>query len=73
MRDLIKFGLKYHTREGLPVRILTTSMKHPDYPVVALIDHGEQEEPVILTKTGCFDVDERNHPYDLIRDGGGRR
>lgn len=67
MREVVKLGLKYQTREGLPVRILTTIMKHPTYPVVALINHGDQEEPVIFTKTGCFDVDVRNHPYDLER------
>ena len=68
MRELIKFGLHYHTRDGHPVRILTTSMKHDRYPVVALIDFGDHEEPVVLTKTGCFDADTRTSPYDLGRD-----
>jgi hypothetical protein len=68
MRKLIYLGHQYLTSDGHGAHILTTSMKHPTYPVVALIDFGGYEEPVVLTKTGCFDYHARNHPYDLVKD-----
>jgi len=67
MRDLIKLGNHYRTRNGESVRILTTTRKSVLYPVVGLIDHGKTEEVVVYTKTGCYDVDERNSPLDLER------
>jgi hypothetical protein len=67
MRDLIKLGNHYRTREGESVRVLTTTLRAGRYTVVALIDFGDHEEPQVFTKTGCFDVDERRHPYDLER------
>jgi len=43
-------------------------MKHPNYPVVGLIDHDGVEEPCVWTKTGCFDFDARKRDYDLVKD-----
>jgi len=71
MRDIIKLGLHYRTRNWHPVRILTTIRKDPEYPVVGLIDMGTMGETVAtFTKTGCFDEDERNSQWDLERDTG---
>jgi hypothetical protein len=67
MRDLIKLGNHYRTRGGKPVRVLTTTLKGGRYTVLGLIDFGEYEEVGVFTKTGCYDVDERRHPYDLER------
>jgi hypothetical protein len=67
MRDLIKLGNHYRTRDGHPVRILTATLKGGRYTVLGLVDYGNYEEIAVYTKTGCYDVDERNHPYDLER------
>jgi len=67
MRDLIKLGNHYRTREGHTVRVLTTTLKGGRYTVLGLIDYGDYEEIAVYTKTGCYDVDERNNPLDLER------
>jgi len=68
MKNPIYLNHDYLTRDGHKVRILTTTMKHPNYPVVGLIDHDGVEEPCVWTKTGCFDVDARKRDYDLVKD-----
>ena len=68
MRNPIYLNHSYLTRDGHKARVLTTTMRNADYPVVALITFDTGEEPVVLTKTGCFDVDQLSHPYDLEKD-----
>lgn len=64
---LIKAGDKYPTRDGRKAYILTTERKHPDYPVVALVqDRAGFEEPLTYTRSGLFDTSREETGADLI-------
>ena len=43
---------KIVTREGKPARIICTDVKGVSYSVLALVDKGDYEVPIICTKNG---------------------
>lgn len=56
---------KVVTRDGNAVRIVCTDKKGNNYPVVALIEWGDNEEISEYTKDGCLN-DGRTTEYDLF-------
>jgi hypothetical protein len=70
MRNPIYLNHKYLTRDGHKVHIIRARQygeKIP-YPVAGTIDFDGEMEDALWTGTGCFDADQRNHPYDLVKD-----
>lgn len=57
-------NLPVRCRNGEPARILCTDRDDPDYPIVALL--GNDEEPDVLTKHGCFHLHDEESGYDLV-------
>lgn len=54
------------TRDGKTARIITTTRKGDEYPIVALV--GGDEEPLTFTSAGRFYANpaERPNDYDLV-------
>lgn len=49
---LINMTDKYVTYDGVPVTILTTSLKNGNYPVLAVVHHPQHDEIKLLTSHG---------------------
>ena len=69
MKNPIYLNHDYLTRDGHKVNIVQASTGEWPYPVTGLIvlDNGDTDA-LVWTRTGCFDKDVRNHPYDLVKD-----
>lgn len=56
---------KVVTRDGRNVRIVCTGVKSEIYPVLALVDNGNEEVPTRYTKYGKF-ISNDEYPCDLF-------
>ena len=56
---------KVVTRDGGNVRIVCTDVKSEIYPVLALVDNGNEEIPTRYTKDGKF-ISNDEYPCDLL-------
>ncbi len=56
---------KVVTRDGGNVRIVCTDVKSEIYPVLALVDNGNEEIPTRYTKDGKF-ISNDEYPCDLF-------
>jgi hypothetical protein len=73
MKNPIYLNHDYRTRDGHEVHIINTStVVNLPYPVVGDMTVDGLNEPYVWTRTGCFDKDARNHPYDLVEDVGNK-
>ena len=61
-----KAGKPVCTRAGYPVRIVDFNVKDSEFPILALIDHGEVETPQTYKKNGAWDGLEQESDYDLF-------
>ena len=63
---MIEMDKKYRTRDGFPVRIVADNLKGR-YPILGVIDLGEEEFAVKYTSVGKADRRPNiRTPYDLV-------
>ena len=63
---MIDINKKYMTRDGFPVRIVADNLKGR-YPILGVIDLGEEEHAVKYTSVGKADRRPNvRTPYDLV-------
>lgn len=61
-----KQGAKVITREGRKVEILTFSRRHPYFPIVALVDEGDEEVIRMYTNEGRYYTTDTDSYLDLM-------
>ena len=60
-----KQGAKVITRNGDKVEILTFSRRNPDFPIVALVDEGDEDAIHMYTNEGRYYKTSRDSCLDL--------
>ena len=61
-----KQGAEVITRDGRKVKILTFSRRNNDYPIVALVDYGEEEAIHMYTTEGYYFKTKERSKNDLM-------
>lgn len=61
-----KQGAKVITREGRKVEILTFSRRNPDFPIVALVDEGDEDAIHMYTNEGRYYKTDTDSYLDLM-------
>lgn len=61
-----KQGAKVITREGRKVEILTFSRRHPYFPIVALVDEGDEDVIHMYTNEGRYYKTDTDSYLDLM-------
>jgi hypothetical protein len=61
----VDFSKPIQTRHGKPARLLCQDLKG-DYPVVAIVDNGDEEIPFRYTSEGPLFNRDMPHDYDLV-------
>jgi hypothetical protein len=62
----VDFSKPIQTRHGKPARLLCQGLKGDNYPVVAIVDNGDEEIPFRYTSEGLFLNRDMPHDYDLV-------
>lgn len=61
-----KQGVEVITRDGRKAKILTFSRRNKDFPIVALIDCGEEDTIQMYTIDGCYNKTKAESRFDLM-------
>lgn len=54
------------TRQGSKVTILKTDVRHPKFPIIAVVDEGEHQHSISYTAEGKYYTSYHASSYDLV-------